>query len=85
MRPHRHANAHREPAVKIGFIHVQRYGVQIGPLWCKLIWEPRDLWFGAYIKKPWVEMGHHHHAVYLGGPVLLLYVEWRNFIPEAWT
>jgi hypothetical protein len=48
-------------------------------LWLRLLWEPRDLWVGVYVKAPYWEMGRRVYTVYLClVPCVPLMVSWRR-------
>ena len=62
------------------FIRKEKYGLIVGPFWLRILFEPRDLWVGIYIKEPWHE-GHLgiRKAVYIClVPMLPIYIEWGS-------
>jgi len=45
----------------------------------RIIFEPRDIWIGLYIKKPYWEMGSYIHVVYLCLiPMFPILISWSS-------
>jgi len=45
----------------------------------RILFEPRDLWIGVYIKPSWWEMGILYHEIYICIlPALPIQIVWSN-------
>jgi hypothetical protein len=52
--------------------------VSIFGVWIRPMFEPRDLWIGAYVKEPYWEMGWRVYGAYLCVvPCFPVLVSWR--------
>jgi hypothetical protein len=52
-------------------------GLAFGPIWVRVLFEPRDLWLGIYVPKPHWEMGCKIRGVYICMiPCVPIHVTW---------
>ncbi len=48
-------------------------------LWVRLLFEPRDLWLGVYVGKPYWEMGYRVYSLFLCiVPCFPILLSWRR-------
>jgi hypothetical protein len=53
--------------------------LQIGRLFIRLMFEPRDLWVGVYVKEPYWEMGTKQRVFYvIVIPMFPVLIEWSG-------
>lgn len=52
-------------------------GITIGRVHLRLFLEPRDLWVGIYVRRPWWEGGRFTHQLFICPlPTLVLAISW---------